>query len=100
MQDLLNAFGFLSQNIHIAGWVALISISWKLSWKVSKFFSDLSDSAYETKAAAERTKDMQQTINTVATNHLPHLQETSGQMVEELKGMRRDMLQYFLSKKE
>ena len=91
MQDLLNAFAFVSDHIHIAGWVFLITLSFKISWKASKFLGDLSDNADDNKDTAEKIKEMQQTMNALATNHLPHI-------LEELKGLRSDMFQYFLAK--
>jgi hypothetical protein len=100
MQDLLNAFAFISDHIHVAGWIFLVTISWKLSWKVSTFFSGLADKAEEGKAASEKIKDMQKTIELVATNHLPHLQESSLALLEEIKGLRRDIFQILVSRKD
>jgi hypothetical protein len=98
MQDLLNAFEFLSAHIHVAGWVFLIITSFKISWKASKFFGEIADAAEESKLAAERTKEMQKTIELVATNHLPHLQDSSAALLEEIKGLRRDLLQILISR--
>ncbi len=100
MQDLLNAFAFISDHIHVAGWIFLITSSFKVSWKASKFFQGISDSAAESKMAAEKVKEMQKTIELVATNHLPHLQESSAALLEEIKGLRRDIIQIYISRKD
>src|SRR5579859_8147614 len=100
MQDLLSAFSFISDHIHVAGWVFLITLSVKVSWKLSKFFNELSDSASESSLTAEKVREMQKTVETVATNHLPHLQESSTALLEEIKGLRRDIFQFLVSRKD
>jgi hypothetical protein len=94
MQDLLNAFNFLSANIHLAGWVFLMGIV----WKISKFFNRLTEASEEAKDAAARTKRMETTIESVATNHLPHLQEGINEVNGTLKDLHRDIVTVLLHK--
>jgi len=98
MSDLVNAFGWLFQNIHAFGWITLIILAWKASGRFEKFTSGISKS--------------EEIINKVATNHLPHLQEgidnvndnvkgvqtELASLITELKGIRSDLLQYALRK--
>lgn len=94
MQDFLNAFQFVSNNIHLAGWVFLMG----LIWKISKFFGKVTEALESAKDAATRTRKMETTIETVATNHLPHLQEGINEVNETLKELHRDLLTMLLSK--
>lgn len=98
MQDLLNAFNFLSDHIHLAGWFFLIAFSWKASAKVTKFFSNMEDTSRKTREAADRTLEMDNTLKTLATNHLPHLQQSMDDVNENLKGLRQDILTVVLSR--
>ena len=98
MNDLLNAFGFLSQNIHIAGWCFLLALAWKVSAKVTKFLSGMEETAKKTREAAERAERMEDTMNTVATNHLPHLQQSMNEINDSLKGLRQDILTIVLNR--
>ena len=102
MQDLANAFSWIFQNIHVPGWITIVILAWKASARFNKFTSGVTD--------AERfAKDSSETINKVATNHLPHIeeavnhlrtdvQEMKSELVSELKGVRADLLQYALRK--
>ena len=102
MQDLVNAFGWVFQNVHVFGWLTLVVLAWKASSRFEKFTSDITSS--------ERlVKDSSETITKVATNHLPHLQEgidnvndsvqeLRTDIISELKGVRSDLLQYALRK--
>jgi len=87
MQDLISAFSFISSNIHLAGWVFLIG----LAWKVSRFFTKASD-------ALSKLDRVDETLNTVATNHLPHLEEHMNNINDTLRGIRQDILTIMLSK--
>lgn len=97
MQDLLNAFGFVSEHIHIAGWAFLIIASWKVSAKVTEFLSGMKDTSKKTIESSERIELMESTMNTIATNHLPHLQEGINTMNETLKDLHRDLLAVVLA---
>lgn len=95
MQDLLTAIaaslGFLIQNIHVGGWIFLIILAWKASSRWKTFVASISK--------AEKTaEDSKVTIDALATNHIPHLQESMNNCVSELKGIRSDLLQYALRK--
>ena len=100
MQALLNALNFFSQHINILGWGWVIYFIWKTSWKISHFFDKIQSST-------EQAAVMQNTIQTMATNHLPHLQEGIDEInanltelktvvVVELKGIRNDLFQVAL----
>ncbi len=102
MQDLANAFAWVFQNIHVPGWITLIILAWKASSRFQKFTSGVT-------AAEQLTKRSGETIEKVATNHLPHIeeainnlsadvQEMKTDIVSELKGVRSDLLQYALRK--
>lgn len=102
MSDLINAFKFFSDHIHILGWLTLISFVAKMSWRVSAFLEKISQSF-------DKTTKMQNTVEKVATNHLPHLQqsmdrmnetlaETRNDLVSELKGVRGDLFQIAIKK--
>lgn len=86
MQDFLSAFEFLSKNIHLAGWVFVMG----LVWKISRFFTKLE----------ERTKKTEETIEVVATNHLPHLQSGIENVNDTLKELHRDILHVLIHKNE
>jgi hypothetical protein len=100
MQDLINAFDFITKNIHVAGWLALVGLAFKWSWRFSKFFLKLNESMDNGKISFDRLEKMEQTVNTVATNHLPHIQESSENLLEEMKGLRSDLIQILLSRKD
>jgi hypothetical protein len=102
MQDLVNAFSWVFQNIHAFGWITLIILAWKASSRFEKFTSGVSK-------AEETAKISSEVINKVAVNHLPHLQEGVDRInenihelrtdiISELKGVRADLLQYALRK--
>jgi len=104
MQDFFNAFEFLSKNIHLAGWVFVMTVVARVSWKASKFFDTIRDSG--------------KTLHLLATNHLPHLQASLDTLTEkvpevqegltslsedvkdvgtEIKDMRKDLLQFLFT---
>ena len=85
MQDLLNAFSFLSLHIHVAGWIFLIYNSIKITWNISQFL--------------DKVKESQETIQTLATNHLPHLQIAVDDLTKEVKGLRQDLITIVLNRK-
>lgn len=87
MQDLINAFSFISNNIHLAGWLFLIG----LAWKISRFFTRATD-------ALDKIEKVDETLTTLATNHLPHLEEHMIQINKSLEGIRQDILTIMLSK--
>ena len=101
--DPSSVFNFISQNIHIAGWISLIIFVAKFSWKASTFFEGVYKSV-------EKTTRMENTIESVAHNHLPHLQESINEvninlallkteLILELKGVRSDLFQVALRDK-
>lgn len=98
MQDIANAFNWLAQYIHVGGWFFLIFSAWKISWKFSRFLTNLLESIDKGKDAAEITTEMNKTVELVATNHLPHLQEAMNNVLAEIKGLRTDLLQVLLRK--
>ena len=102
MSDLVNAFSWVFQNIHAFGWITLIIFAWRASSRFTKFTDGISKSE---KVIVESSE----TITKVATNHLPHLQEgidnvndsvksLQKELVDELRGVRSDLLQYALRK--
>lgn len=93
MQDIFNALGFLSQYIHVGGWITLLAMAWKISWKFSKFLNKLLDSIDKGSSSAD-------TVELLATNHFPHLQETMNNVLEEIRGLRRDLITAFLTRKD
>ena len=92
MEDFLSAFNFLSNYIHVAGWLFLIGVVARVSWKASYFFQELIEFVREGKKAAEQTRSIENTIATLATNHMPHLQQAMVDVHEEIKGLRNDLL--------
>ena len=98
----LSTFGPLLTIIPVVGWVLLIVVAVKLSWKSSAF-------VVLGKAFMTKTEQVEDTVNLLATNHLPHLQlgidaNTSAienmreDLLAELRGLRSDLLQYALRK--
>lgn len=95
---------FISNNFHIVGWSGLLIAVIKVSWKASRYITKLEKSLEDTKGATD-------TINLLATNHLPHIQHaveslqdtvenTREDLIVELKGLRQDLLQFALSNKK
>lgn len=91
MQDLLTAFNFLSDHIHLAGWAFLIAASWKISARVTKFL-------LETKESTERAAGMKDTLDKLATNHFPHMEASLQAIDNEIKGLRQDILTILLNR--
>lgn len=92
----MNLFAWLSDHIQLIGWPTLIAIAWKTSAKVTKAVARFRN-------AEEELSNTQDTVNTVATNHLPHLQleleklnqavpEGFGRLADGISGMRQDLL--------
>jgi hypothetical protein len=110
MQDFFNAFNFLSQNIHLAGWVFIIGVAVKLSWKISGAVNKFNIALDNLSEARVQTDKMEKTVDLLATNHLPHIQEglnniikqvekLDENLVSEVKGLRQDLLAVVLHKK-
>jgi hypothetical protein len=98
----LSAFGPLLTIVPVVGWVLLIIVAVKLSWKSSAF-------VVLGKAFMDKTEKVEDTVNLLATNHLPHLQlgidantnaieNMREDLLAELRGLRSDLLQYALRK--
>jgi len=83
MNDILQALSFISDHIHVAGWISLIVLAVKGSWRISKFF--------------DKVKDAGETIDLLATNHLPHIQSGIEDLNKEVKGLRQDINQTLLA---
>ena len=75
--DPNSLFEWLSSHFHILGWGFVIGVA----VKIIRFFTRLSDRA----AAAENT------LNTVASNHLAHIESSMSSVDANLQGMREDM---------
>jgi len=59
--NILNSIlSFVDQHIHLIGWPLLISVAWKSSQYVSKLQT--------------RAENSENTLQSLATNHIPHLQ--------------------------
>lgn len=90
------ALMWLVEHYPIFGWIIFLFIVGNVGWKASTVFSRLED-------AIARTERVEVVVNTVATNHLPHLQEAIESLrdvlAEELKGLRSDLLQFLLREK-
>jgi hypothetical protein len=88
MPDLISFFSAVMelarQNIHVAGWIFLIYNSIKITWRVSLFL--------------DKIKESGETIQTLATNHLPHLQAAVDDLTKEVKGLRQDLITIVLHK--
>ncbi len=102
MQDYFGVFQLLSDHIHVAGWIILIIFAWRASARFTKFTSGVTTAESQAKASSE-------TLEVLATNHLPHLQkgmddlndnikDMREEIISELKGVRSDLLQYALRK--
>jgi len=87
MQDLLLVFSFVSEHIHLAGWMSFIA----LIWKISRFFTKAT-------SAIDKLEAVDKTVTAVATNHLPHLEEHMKEINETLKGVRQDIFTVVLSR--
>jgi hypothetical protein len=109
----LSTFGPWLSLIPLVGWVLIIVVAVKISWKASAF-------SIIGKAFMDKTEKVEDTVNLLATNHLPHLQlgidantnaiEKSAEanttaienlrddLLAELRGLRSDLLQYALRK--
>jgi len=109
----LSTFGPWLSLIPIVGWVLIIVVVAKLSWKASAW-------TVLGKDFLTKTKKVEDIVNLLATNHLPHLQagidantsaiekstEANTSAIEnlredllgELRGLRSDLLQYALRK--
>jgi len=83
--DYHTAIQFILDNIHVIGWISIITITWKLRGK----FNELVDSL---KSAAEHSSAAEKEIKVVATNHLPHLQVELENLNKEIQGLRSDFL--------
>ena len=91
MSELFAILKLFSDNVHVLGWAALIFVTLKLSWRASKFFDDIVDSS-------RRVRRMEDTVETLATNHLPHIQREIEILVVEIKGLRSDLFQLAIRK--
>jgi len=98
----LSTFSPLLSLVPVVGWVLLIVVAVKLSWKSSAF-------VVLGRTFMSKTEQVEDTVNLLATNHLPHLQigidaNTSAienmreDLLAELRGLRSDLLNYALRK--
>jgi hypothetical protein len=108
MNEFLNAFSYFSDHVHIVGWTFIIIIAIKVSWKFSAF-------KLYVEGLVAKAQEVENTVDLLATNHLPHLQagldaniesnKEVGRSVDnlrtdllaELRGLRGDILQYALN---
>jgi hypothetical protein len=107
---LYSAFSSLFGVIPTIGWLFLITAAIKFTWQFSGY-------QLKIKSFLDDTKMVENTVNVLTTNHLPHLQtgidentdeiKNVGSAVHcmqesilvELKGIRSDLLQYALRDK-
>lgn len=92
---------WVSPYLHALGWCTLIGCAWKASSKFSEFVDNIKDTL-------SNSKDAKDTINLVASNHIPHLQIELEKLnrsmdsfrqdfLAELKGMRQDLVNFLLA---
>lgn len=85
-------FTFLANNFHVVGWSGLLLLVGRLSWHAGTAFKGFQEDR-------EKSREAAKTIEMVATNHLPHIQKCSEDILEEIKGLRRDLIQVLINKK-
>lgn len=83
---------FLKENVHVVGWSGLLLLVGRLSWHAGTAFKGFQEDR-------EKSREAAKTIEMVATNHLPHIQKASEEILEEIKGLRRDLIQVLINKK-
>ena len=71
--DTLVVLSWLADHVHIFGWPALLVFV----WRTSRFFTKLS----------ERAMTAENHINTLATNHFPHMEASLANQDVLLKSM-------------
>lgn len=77
VQTPVNVFDWLSNHAHLVGWLSIVT----LCIKAIRFLTRLGD----------RFERAEETLQTVANNHLAHIETSIGSMDSNLHGMREDM---------
>lgn len=74
-------------------YVLLLGIAGHVGWRANKLISRFN-------TAIDKTDKVESTVNLLATNHLPHIQEAIESMrdtlVEELRGLRSDFVNFLI----
>lgn len=70
-------FEWASQHLHLIAWPTIVFLIGKTAWVTAKFFT-------ETKAKVDTTIGQ---INTMATNHFPHMEKALLNMDKNIRRM-------------
>ena len=70
-------FEWASQHIHLIAWPTIVWFVGKAAWQAAKFFT-------QTKTQIEQTVGQ---INTMATNHFPHMENALLNMAKNIRRM-------------
>lgn len=92
----MNVLAWFSDHIQLIGWPSVVIFAWRMSSRVTKAVERF-------KTAEEKLGNTENTVNTLATNHLPHFQleleklneaipEGFNRLAEAVSGLRQDLL--------
>jgi hypothetical protein len=80
LSPTVSVFEWIADHLHIFGWPALIGLVWTFRGTLDRFVNSWKAMDARTQTTADTTAIIKQTVDTMSTNHLKHIEMSLASM--------------------